>query len=150
MRVLFALALLILGIAGLAPARAADLVEPPDGGAWPGGGYTEGGDRSSGVRALPVVIYDYEPGVSVRHYWLSPWRHRHYFPVTGKPPRLGRAENLSSVGGIHRPAETFTRYWSTTELFVRAPRPVHARMRAVDDEGLPRPGKKNPQPPMQP
>jgi|SRR6185312_4942195 len=138
MRVPFALALLTLLAAGLAPARAADLVEPPDGAAWPGDRYSEGG-QTFGVRASPVVIYDYESGTGIRHYWLAPWHDRHYFPVSGKAPRLGRVENLSAVGGVHRRAETFSRYWSTAELFDRAPWPAQKN-----------PPRKIPQPPVHP
>jgi len=142
MRVLFALLLMTVAVAGLAPASAADLVEPPSEGGWTDG-FTSGRAGLYGVRAAPVALYDYEPGVIVRSYWASPWRHRHYFPADGKIPAMGRLENLSAVGPAPRRAETFHRAWSTTALFVhQAPivREVprkRVRARALDDEGTP-------------
>ena len=77
MRVLFAVALIVLGIAGVTAASAADL------------SIDRSANYSSrsyaiGQRIAPLVVYDYQPGVLVRAYWLAPWRHRHYFPHTGK------------------------------------------------------------------
>ena len=45
-------------------------------------------------RMEPVIVYDYEPGVIVRCYWCPPWQNRHYFPRTGKRPKVGRREVL--------------------------------------------------------
>jgi len=65
-------------------------------------------------RAGPVIVYDDEPGVVVRAYWASPWRHRHYFPRTGHKPKSGRREDLAAHGHYPIPARTFERYWSTS------------------------------------
>jgi len=88
----------------------------------------------------PLIVYDYEPGVITRAWFLPPWHHHHYVPVTGHKPRVGRAENLS----VHipvKPAQSFYRVWSTTELVLPGPivdrAPLHARARALDDEGVP-------------
>jgi hypothetical protein len=81
-----------------------------------------------GERIGQIVIYDYQPGVVVRAYWQSPWRSRHYFPRTGEKPEVGRDEDLSAPSKRSRPAETFTRSWSTISLWpperprIRAPR----------------------------
>jgi hypothetical protein len=81
-----------------------------------------------GQRIGQMVIYDYQPGVVVRAYWQSPWRSRHYFPRTGEKPEVGRDEDLSAPRERSRPAETFTRSWSTIALSpperprIRAPR----------------------------
>jgi len=126
MRMLLALAVLIAGVAVAAPARAADLV---------GGEVTWAG----AVRAGSVIILDDQPGVIVRHYWLPPWRNRHYFPTSDKPPVLGRRENLNAPSEAPIPPATFYRAWSTNSLFfpdVLPPLPVHAR--TLDDEGLAR------------
>ena len=96
MRVLLAVAVIVLGIAG---ASAADLDK-------------ERGYFAIGYRSAPLVIYDDQPGVFVRAYWLEPWDHRHYFPATGKRPRIGRHENLAAVSRPSKPAQTFRRSWS--------------------------------------
>ncbi len=101
MRILFALAIVA---SGMATASAADL----DGGR----------DYAVGVRSEQLMIYDYEPGVIVRAYWRTPWRHRHYYPRTGKQPGVGRHEHLSVTGSITKPPETFERYWSTSSVFL--------------------------------
>jgi hypothetical protein len=102
MRVLSAIAIALLGIAGIMPARAADLrVSPQYRSSW-----------FVGERAGPIVIFDDEPGVVVRPYWLPPWRNRHYFPMAGRRPRLGRHENLAAHTA-YRPAQDFYRQWST-------------------------------------
>ena len=62
-----------------APAHAADLAS-----VWAGA-----------VHAEPFVVYDYEPGIVVRTYWLRPWAGRHYFPSGGKMPAVGRREELT-------------------------------------------------------
>jgi hypothetical protein len=80
MLALFALAVLALAIARTVTARAADLVEPNGDGVW-----SSDGGWALGVRAVPVIIFDYyQPGVSIRHYWPASGCHHHYFPVTGK------------------------------------------------------------------
>jgi hypothetical protein len=62
-----------------APARAADLAAT-----W-----------ASAVHTGPFVVYDYEPGITVRAYWLRPWAGRHYFPSGGKMPIVGRREHIA-------------------------------------------------------
>lgn len=109
-----------LGFVSLGAARAADL--PLDGGAQ----YSTYGDVS-GERSGSILIYDSQPGVVVRAYWQRPWRNHHYFPHTGKRPRIGRAENLSAPRPHYQMAESYYRAWSTNALFpppVVAPVPV--------------------------
>ena len=111
MRVLIALAasaaaFVAVVAAGIAGAAAADLPLHPS-----------GHFVAIGQPALPLVIFQYEPGIVVRAYWLPPWDHRHYFPVTGKLPRIGRRENLSVIDPPE-PAESFERTWSTSAAFV--------------------------------
>lgn len=107
MRVRFAFALALPVITGMTPASAADLFDIP----------------SIEMRAIPRVIYDYQPGVTVRAYWLAPWRHHRYYPWTGKKPKLGRFEHFSvSTGRAPVPAESFYRLWSTTPVFVNEER----------------------------
>jgi hypothetical protein len=78
----FATASLIIAAALLsAPARGADLAV-----AWAGA-----------VHAEPFVAYDYEPGITVRTYWLRPWAGRHYFPSGGKAPVVGRREQITAT-----------------------------------------------------
>ena len=101
MRVLLAVAVIALGIAG---ASAADMDMAR--------GYS-----AIGYRSAPLVIYDYQPGVAMRAYWQEPWGHRHYFPATGKRPRVGRYENLSAVSRPSKPAQTFRRSWSNAWAF---------------------------------
>jgi hypothetical protein len=100
------------GFAGIASACAADLPPVP-------------AERNVGLhysahgrRAGMIAIYDYQPGVFVRAYWLAPWRHRHYYPVTGEPPLIGRNEDLSAHGESAEAAETFSRNWTTSSAFV--------------------------------
>ena len=111
MRVLFALALIVLSLAGVTAASAGDLPSVQ------AGNFTT---RAAGVghRTAPLVIYQYEPGVVVRAYWLAPWRKRHYYPTTGEKPEVGRDEDLSATGSAPEPAETFQRYWSTSAAFL--------------------------------
>ena len=117
------------GLAGTASACAADLPRAP-------------ADRNVGLhysaqgrRAGPIVIYDYQPGVYVRAYWLAPWRHRHYFPATGEQPISGRDEDLSARGEAGDPAETYSRTWTTSSaIVVEEPR---GRYRAFDGRPTP-------------
>ena len=112
MRALFAIALFALDIAGLTAARAADL---------PAGPLPATHIAAAGVRVTPIVIFDYEPGVLVRAYWRAPWRHRHYFPVTGKRPKVGRHERMSAVRPAPKPAQTFYREWSNAPAYEAPP-----------------------------
>ncbi len=91
MRVLLAIALLGFGIAGVTVASAADLPIAHSGSY--SAGYFEHGRHSA-----MLWTYDDQPGVVVRAYWRAPWRHHHYFPATGKPPDIGRDEELSALG----------------------------------------------------
>ena len=123
MRAIIAIMLLALGSVC---ANAADLpIEQGDGFSTRSLGF---GERS-GVQ----VVYDFEPGVNVRAYWLAPWRHRHYYPHTGEAPGIGRDEDLSAPTGHLKPAQTFRRYWSTSssDLIEYPP------MRAAPPEALP-------------
>jgi hypothetical protein len=132
MRVLFAVALIVLGIAGLNAASAADIPVERD---------STYSTHSAGLgqRTAPLVIYDYHPGVVVRAYWVAPWRHRHYYPATGEKPEIGRDEDLSATSSPSEPAETFYRSWSTTSAF--PPQPPRGRMPPLDVEPPPqRPG----------
>src|SRR5690242_13663136 len=93
-------ALLVIGSVGLAlaaatPLRAADY------------DYV-----STSVRAIPFVIYDYEPGIAVRAYWLPPWRNHHYFP-RGQKIKTGVHHGGTSRPHRIRPAQDFHREWST-------------------------------------
>ena len=111
------------GFAGVGAARAADLAG-------------ERGERNVFIHhvpvgriAAPLVIYDFQPGVVVRAYWLAPWRHRHYFPFGADKAELPPADNTPL-----EPAETFERYWSTSQTFIRELPPARARDRAPPDE----------------
>jgi hypothetical protein len=121
MRALAAVILLALGIASV---NAADLPTEQ------GEGYST---RSIGLgdRTGVQVVYDFEPGINVRPYWLAPWRHRHYYPATGEKPEIGRDEDLSAPSGDLEPAETFRRHWSTSSVVV--PRLSRVRQR-LDEE----------------
>ncbi len=125
MRALGTIAILLVGIAGVTAARAADLPR-------------ERAERNVithhvpyGHRTAPLVIYDFQPGVVVRAYWSAPWRHRHYFPFGGaKPdPDLAPANDAPP-----EPAESFERNWSTSQTFMRELPPLRARDQALPDE----------------
>jgi hypothetical protein len=134
MRTLSRLGLLALIAAGSASAHAADF------GMRPLGDYAR-----IGARAGEIIVYDYEPGVRARAYWSAPWRHRHYYPVTGKPPLIGRDEDLSNDES-NAPAESYYREWSTTRLNER---PVPADDRPLLPPVQPRPGQRfDPLPPL--
>jgi len=81
--------------------------------AGPGTGY--GNYPVYGLRTEPVIVYDYEPGVIVRTYWEPPWRGHHYFPHTGRRPKVGRLEHIPP----HRVSrnEDYYRYWSASSIF---------------------------------
>jgi hypothetical protein len=63
----------------------------------------------------PLIIYDYQPGVIVRSYWWSPWQNRHYFPKTGKRPKVGRLERVTVRKSS--PPQDFYRSWSVSSVF---------------------------------
>jgi hypothetical protein len=121
MRVLVAAILIVSGIASV---RAADLpTDQHDSYSTLAVGF--------GHRSGPLTVYDYQPGVLVRAYWLAPWRHRHYFPTTGEMPEIGRDEDLSAPSNSSEPAETFHQHWSTSSAFLseqprRRARPLEA------------------------
>jgi hypothetical protein len=111
MRARFAIAVLVVGVAGLGEASAADFVS----------GYSAGG-----VRAPQLLVYDNQPGIYVRAYWSAPWQDRHYYPFTGKKPKVGRHERLNAVRAVPEPAESYYREWSTLSLFPPPPRQAAA------------------------
>ena len=94
----------LLGIVAASGASAADLAN--------GGGY---GTYALVSRMEPVIVYDFEPGVIVRCYWCPPWQNRHYFPRTGKRPKVGRRE-VMPTRRMQKPQE-FYRYWSVSSVF---------------------------------
>jgi hypothetical protein len=110
MRALITIAMVAAGFAHVTAVRAADL--PIDGTA----DYSTR-QTAVGYPAGSIVVYDYQSGVVVRSYWRAPWRHRHYFPVTGTPPEIGRDEDLSAPSEPPEPAQTFRRHWSTSSAF---------------------------------
>lgn len=105
MRAFLIFAVLVSWIAGLAQAGAADL-----------GVGDRGAHYAGAERAGALIIYDYEPGIVQRAYWLPPWRDRHYFPF--------RAEKVREVpAGRPKPAESYFRYWSNDGAMLYAPPP---------------------------
>jgi len=111
MRVLVAIAIIALGVTA---AGAADLDSAHGGHAHFVAHYDPIG-RPAGQ----LYIYDWEPGVVVRAYWLPPWRHRHYFPH-GHDRWDVRYVNSHPVRP--RPAEPFYRFWGTSSGFDVPPR----------------------------
>ncbi len=105
MRVLFAIALIVSGLPGVTAVRAADFPVERSG-IYPAGGF------QYAERAEMLLVYDNEPGTLVRAYWSEPWRQHHYFPATGRLPKVGRDEHLNVNGVPPRPAKTFNRHWS--------------------------------------
>jgi hypothetical protein len=101
MRVLFNFTVVAFGIACMTPAGAADL----------SASRSNGTSSFIGQRALPVVLFDDQPGVEVRAYWLPPWHDHHYFPATGRRPKIGRREYFSVKRPALKPAESFSREW---------------------------------------
>lgn len=131
MRTLKAIVILIFGIAACVAARAAEVPERASRDV-----FTH--HAPAGQRVGPIVIYEYQPGVVVRAYWASPWRGRHYFPF-GAAKQDEDAE--SDPGGPPQPAESFERYWSTSQTFIRELPPL-ASDEAPRNEQLPPPAKK--------
>ncbi len=84
---------------------------------------------SYGVRAPQLLVYDNQPGVYARAYWAQPWQGRHYYPFTGKKPKVGRHERLSDVRPAPPPAESYYREWSTLSLF---PPPPPRQVRVIE------------------
>lgn len=115
MRRLGVIAGLVAGLGG-ATALAADI--PGD-----SAGYGVYGD----VRAGQIVVWDAEPGVIVRQYWLPPWRNRHYFPSNGEMPEMGRDEDLSQRS-TPQPAQSYRRSWSSSSRTAEPLRPIDPPM----------------------
>jgi hypothetical protein len=112
MRVLVAIAIMVLG------ATAASAADP---GAVRGGhGHFIAQYDPIGRSAGQVLIYDWEPGVVVRAYWLRPWHDRHYFPYGHDRWDIRRPTRHWTPP---RPAPSFYRYWSTSSYFVDSPPP---------------------------
>jgi hypothetical protein len=105
MRALFAIVTFAVVLAGLGDAGAADFA------------VSRAGYAAGVARAGQVWVYDNQPGVYVRAYWAAPWQNRHYFPFTGKKPKVGRRERLSDVRPAPKPADTYYREWSTNALY---------------------------------
>jgi hypothetical protein len=76
-------------------------------------------------RMEPLIVYDFEPGIIVRSYWWAPWQNRHYFPRTGKRPKVGRLEHVTPRKVGH--AESFHRFWSVSSVFAPELPPSSAR-----------------------
>ena len=108
MRALFGIVIVVFGAVNLGGTNAAELSTGH------AGGYTHA--YADGVRATQLIVYDDQPGVYLRAYWSAPWQNRHYYPFTGKRPKVGRHERLSAVRPAPKPAETFYREWSTNAL----------------------------------
>ncbi len=68
-----------------------------------------------GARIEPIIIYDDQPGVIGRSYWYTPWANRHYFPKTGKRPKMGRVEHLTTRRNSK--AENYYRLWTASSGF---------------------------------
>ncbi|HEU5016408.1 MAG TPA: hypothetical protein VFT69_00385 [Pseudolabrys sp.] len=106
MRTPLAIAVFFAGLTGgTAAARAADL---PLRLAERGPGY----EIELGRPAGQILIYDYEPGVVLRPWWLPPWRDRHYFPFGAARPAAFRPVRRLPP----QRAERFERSWSTCSL----------------------------------
>lgn len=124
MRALLAISLLVFGVVVTTPAEA--------------GRRHYYYHASIGRRALPIVVYDYEPGVVVRAYWRAPWRNRHYFPTGHKVDITARDENVSARSARPiKPAESFHREWSTSSSF--APDDAQANMPPIENTSPPLP-----------
>lgn len=125
MRALGAITGLVASLCAVTGSFAADLGSHPS------------GDYGYGVPAGQIVIWDSEPGVVTRAYWLPPWRNRRYFPSNGEATELGRDEDLSRRD-IPEPVPAYRRYWSSSSAF--APGPPRAPLYFEQD--LPEPSLK--------
>ena len=100
-------------IVGAACARAADLPVAP---------YGEGGYGGYGVccraayQPVPqVVILDDEPGVVVRHWWLPPWRNRHYYPHGRLSLKRRSSDRQRHSRAEPQLARRYVRYWTNPD-----------------------------------
>src|SRR5262245_66134960 len=101
-----AIAAIAVWAASSAAASAADVSA-----GGPAAGY---GPYAYSPRIEPLIVWDYEPGVIVRTYWGSPWQNRHYFPKTGKRPKVGRLEHVTARKSS--PPPHFYRSWSVSSV----------------------------------
>ena len=125
MRALLAIGLLAAGMAVTRPAEA--------------GHHHHNYYPSIGRRASPIIVYDYEPGVVIRAYWLAPWRNRHYFPTGHKIDTTARDEYLPT--GTAEPggrAQEFHRAWSTS--WSVAPGDAQGNLLPIENTPPPRAG----------
>lgn len=99
-------------IAVIAVWAANSAVNAADSAGGPVAGY---GLYAYSPRIEPLIVYDYQPGVIVRSYWWSPWQNRHYFPKTGKRPKVGRLEHVTARKSS--PPRDFYRSWSVSSVF---------------------------------
>ena len=112
--------ILLSSVFGVGAAQAADLPLISQGS---GSAMSQDGSYTLAQPAPPLVVYDFEPGVVIRAYWLPPWRHRHFFPATGRAPVYGRREYLAPDGPVE-PAETYYRSWSSSSPVLRERMPL--------------------------
>jgi hypothetical protein len=83
------------------------------------------------ARIEPLIVYDYQPGVIVRSYWLPPFENRHYFPKTGKRPKVGRHEHKTS--GRDATAQDYFRAWGVSSVFApQLPPPLAVLPEAIE------------------
>src|SRR5262245_56026143 len=125
--------------ASSAAASAADVY-----GGGPAAGY---GPYAYSPRIEPLIVWDYQPGVIVRTYWWPPWQNRHYFPKTGKRPKVGRLEHVTARKSS--PPQSFYRSWWASSVFgPELPPPVMQPGAPVIQPGAPlvQPGAVEPAP----
>jgi hypothetical protein len=113
---------ILLGVVSVAAANAADFSAGNV-----GGGYAVYSPFVA--RIEPVIVYDFEPGVIVRSYWYPPWRNRHYFPRTGRRPKIGRRELMPPPRASK--AEEYFRFWSVSSVFAPESAPAPTRRYAL-------------------
>jgi hypothetical protein len=126
MRALVAMAILVFGVAGVG---AADLRAGPEA----QGHASYGAYSVIAEPAAPLIIYDFEPGVTMRAYWLPPWRNRHYFP---SHVNYGKRHATPHPAGRPKPAETYLRRWSNDGAYINNLPP--AVLRSFDRPPAPR------------
>ncbi|MEJ2379416.1 MAG: hypothetical protein P8Y53_25355 [Pseudolabrys sp.] len=76
--------------------------------------YVVTGYQPVGEPAGQLLVYDWQPGVVVRPYWLPPWHGHHYFPFGRDRWDIHRASHWRRP----RPAPSYHRYWSASSGFV--------------------------------
>ena len=124
-----AIAVIAVWAASSPAAKAAD--------AYAGGPAIGYGPYAYSPRIEPLIVYDYQPGVIVRSYWWAPWQNRHYFPKTGKRPKLGRLERVTARKSS--PPQNFYRSWSVSSVFAPElpPPPVQQYMQPYAADSAP-------------